>query len=82
MFSTNFKLHIPNVVYCEIINISFFMSYYSTIYIYNYTGVKFIEFDIDNQRAFVTSSISSDEMFAALQTTKKDCSYLGRCQVV
>lgn len=40
-------------------------------------GVKKIEFDMDNQKVFVESTLGSEELLAKIKKTGRECSYVG-----
>lgn len=40
-------------------------------------GVKNIEFDMDNQKVFVESTLDSEELLAKIKKTGRECSYVG-----
>lgn len=41
------------------------------------SGVKKIEFDMDNQKVFVESTLGSEELLAKIKKTGRECSYVG-----
>lgn len=55
-------------------------SIHSVIYMHStlmYAEVTNVEIDMDKQRVYVTSTLSSDELLAAIKKTGRQCSYIG-----
>ena len=40
-------------------------------------GVTKVEFDMEAQKVFVESSLTSDELLATIKKTGRECSYVG-----